>query len=192
MAYPSSLFTACCCIIKASYKPYEILVFYIMFLSKVLQWFLTSVYRSRLLYLATAYGLIICMPLCAVLFVLTSVSFSSVLLTLILLSLVGMGGWRPPHESLLYLLMCFLSVALLMLDAGLPYLFSVYAIVYVGAVSTLFLFVIMLLGVQRANISPMTTASNSRIFFLVIALVIYFHFCASALSQASTFLVDSA
>lgn len=55
---------------------------------------------------------------------------------------------RNPVYSALWLMVCFLSVAVIFLDLGATFLAAIHVIVYTGAILVLFLFVIMLLNLQ--------------------------------------------
>src|SRR6266545_4002777 len=54
-------------------------------------------------------------------------------------------------HSVLFLLLNFSSIAVLYLLLNAPFLFAVQLIVYAGAIIVLFLFVVMLLGAERAE-----------------------------------------
>src|ERR687888_1328735 len=65
------------------------------------------------------------------------------------LSGVGMVLARNAVHSALLLIVNFFTLAVFFLILGSPFLFVVQIIVYAGAIMVLFLFVIMLLGVDR-------------------------------------------
>lgn len=137
-----------------------------------------------------AYGIIMFPPLCALLVFLKYLCFDTINLAFMCLALYGMGSRRPSHESLLFLLLCFLCVAVSFLNIGLPYFFSVFAIIYVGAVSTLFLFVIMLLGRQLVNDIPCEPVSNLRASLFGFGVVAYLHFFMLPVSWLSHLFVE--
>src|SRR6476620_1687525 len=58
---------------------------------------------------------------------------------------------RNAIHSALFLLLNFSSIAVLFLLLRAPFLFAVQLIVYAGAIIVLFLFVVMLLGAERAE-----------------------------------------
>src|SRR5262245_59721623 len=69
-------------------------------------------------------------------------------------ALIGAGAMlfsRNAIHSALYLLVNLGAVAVLYLLLRAPFLFSVQLIVYAGAIMVLFLFVVMLLGAERAE-----------------------------------------
>ncbi|CCG41355.1 NADH-quinone oxidoreductase subunit J [Magnetospirillum molischianum] len=59
---------------------------------------------------------------------------------------------RNPVHSVLWLILCFFNTAGLFLLLGAEFLAMVLVIVYVGAVAVLFLFVVMMLDVNRAEL----------------------------------------
>ena len=70
---------------------------------------------------------------------------------LILSGAVGVVASRNPVHAALFLVQTLLGVALLFLLQGADFLAAVQLVVYAGAVVVLFLFVIMLLGVDKAE-----------------------------------------
>jgi NADH-quinone oxidoreductase subunit J len=62
---------------------------------------------------------------------------------------LGVVMARQPVHSALNLVLCLFSVAVLFVDQGANFLGAVQVIVYAGAIVVLFLFVIMMLGVDR-------------------------------------------
>jgi NADH-quinone oxidoreductase subunit J len=65
---------------------------------------------------------------------------------------VGLITARHPVHAALFLVMTLFGVAILFIEEGAEFLAAVQIIVYAGAVVVLFLFVVMLLGVDRAEI----------------------------------------
>jgi NADH-quinone oxidoreductase subunit J len=63
-------------------------------------------------------------------------------------SAVMMVTRRNPVYGALWLMQCFLSIAVLFLKLDAPFLAAVHVLVYTGAILVLFLFVIMLLNLQ--------------------------------------------
>jgi NADH-quinone oxidoreductase subunit J len=68
---------------------------------------------------------------------------------------------RNAVHSALYLIVNFFALSVLFLVLGAPFLFVVQVIVYAGAIMVLFLFVIMLLGVDR-QVSTVETIRGQR------------------------------
>ena len=64
-------------------------------------------------------------------------------------SAIGMLFQRNAVHAALFLIVNFFTIAVFFLVLGAPFLFAVQIIVYAGAIMVLFLFVIMLLGVDR-------------------------------------------
>lgn len=65
---------------------------------------------------------------------------------------IGLITARHPVHAALFLVMTLFGVAILFIEEGAEFLAAVQIIVYAGAVVVLFLFVVMLLGVDRAEI----------------------------------------
>jgi len=59
---------------------------------------------------------------------------------------------RNPVHSVLFLILCFFNAAALFLIAGAEFLAMILVIVYVGAVAVLFLFVVMMLDINFAQL----------------------------------------
>ena len=66
-------------------------------------------------------------------------------------SAIGMLMMRNAIHAALFLIVNFFCLAVFYLILGAPFLFAVQIIVYAGAIMVLFLFVIMLLGVDRTE-----------------------------------------
>jgi NADH-quinone oxidoreductase subunit J len=64
-------------------------------------------------------------------------------------SAIGMLFQRNAVHAALFLIVNFFTIAVFFLILGAPFLFAVQIIVYAGAIMVLFLFVVMLLGVDR-------------------------------------------
>jgi NADH-quinone oxidoreductase subunit J len=65
-----------------------------------------------------------------------------------LISAVMMVTRKNPIYSAVWLLACFMAVAVLFLDLSAPFLAAIHVLVYTGAILVLFLFVIMLLNLR--------------------------------------------
>ena len=79
---------------------------------------------------------------------------------------------KNPILSVLFLIGLFFSISVYLITIGLHFLGLVYLIVYVGAVSILFLFILMLINVR---ISELLTDSNNSVI-LAILTVLSFNF----------------
>jgi hypothetical protein len=66
-------------------------------------------------------------------------------------SAIGMLVMRNAVHAALFLIVNFFTIAVMYLLLDAPFLFAVQIIVYAGAIMVLFLFVIMLLGVDRGE-----------------------------------------
>lgn len=78
---------------------------------------------------------------------------------------------KNPIVSVLYLIGLFLSVALYLMLQGLNFIGLAYLLVYVGAVSILFLFILMLINVRISEI--VSSTSNSIPLGILVGTVLY-------------------
>ena len=75
---------------------------------------------------------------------------------------------RNPVYSAVWLLVCFLSVALVFLSLGAQFLAAIHVIVYTGAILVLFVFVIMLLNLkdeEQGEEYPASTRAAAALVF---------------------------
>jgi len=72
--------------------------------------------------------------------------------TILLLSAVGVIAARNPVHSVLFLILAFFNAAGLFVLAGAEFLAMILVVVYVGAVAVLFLFVVMMLDIDFAEL----------------------------------------
>ena len=80
---------------------------------------------------------------------------------------------RSPLYSALFLILTFLSMAGLYLVLGAEFVALIQVIVYAGAVMVLFLFVIMLLNLDREKIDWLTGHSKQKLFgFAMVAVLV--------------------
>jgi NADH-quinone oxidoreductase subunit J len=84
-----------------------------------------------------------------------------VLAPIMVLSAIGMVVVRKAVHSALFLAVVMISLAILYADQDAPFLFAVQIIVYTGAVLMLFLFVLMLVGVDASD-STVETIRGQR------------------------------
>jgi len=85
-------------------------------------------------------------------------------------SAVAMLFQRNAIHAALFLIVNFFTLAVFYLVLGAPFLFAVQIIVYAGAIMVLFLFVIMLLGVDRAdNLRVEPLGGGQRVTAAVVA-----------------------
>lgn len=82
---------------------------------------------------------------------------------------------KNPILSVLFLIGLFSSIAVYLITIGLHFLGLSYLLVYIGAVSILFLFILMLLNVR---ISELLTDNKNSILLAVLT-VILFNYCVS-------------
>ena len=77
---------------------------------------------------------------------------------------------KNPIESLLYLIGLFASIAIYLITCGLTFIGFSYLIVYIGAVSILFLFILMLINIRTSELQ--SNNSNSIPLALFISILI--------------------
>ena len=75
---------------------------------------------------------------------------------------------KNPVISVLFLIGLFLSVAIYLITLGLSFIGLSYLLVYVGAVSILFLFILMLINVRVSELSSETTNSLPLAFIIAV------------------------
>lgn len=102
-------------------------------------------------------------------------NFQSVSLNVITLLSIICGIFvivsKNPIVSVLYLIGLFLTIALYLMLQGLNFIGLAYLLVYVGAVSILFLFILMLINVRISEI--VSSTSNSIPLGLLIGTILY-------------------
>jgi NADH-quinone oxidoreductase subunit J len=84
---------------------------------------------------------------------------------------VGVVIARNPVHSALMLVMTLFGVAVLFVDEGAHFLAAVQVIVYAGAIVVLFLFVIMLLGVDREEMLESEPLKGQRSLAVIVGLI---------------------
>lgn len=95
--------------------------------------------------------------------VLASVSVVSALLVITVSS---------PVSSVLWLILAYIAVACYLVTAGMTYIGLSYVIVYVGAISILFLFVVMMLNLSASDIAPGMSDTTSNTWPLAVLIVL--------------------
>lgn len=92
--------------------------------------------------------------------------------TIVLASALGVVAARNPVHSALFLVATLFGVAVLFVEQQAEFLAAVQVVVYAGAIVVLFLFVIMLLGVDRAEPLGRDTLVGQRPLAAVLGLVV--------------------
>ena len=77
---------------------------------------------------------------------------------------------KNPIESLLYLIGLFASIAIYLITSGLTFIGFSYLIVYIGAVSILFLFILMLINIRTSELQSNNSNSIPLALFIAILL----------------------
>jgi len=87
-------------------------------------------------------------------------------------SALGMLLSKNAVYAALYLILNFLAVAIFYLVLGAPFIALTQVTVYAGAIMVLFLFVIMLLGIERLGQAP--TLPGQRLFAILLGVILIF------------------
>jgi NADH-ubiquinone oxidoreductase chain 6 len=85
---------------------------------------------------------------------------------------------RNPIVSVLFLIGLFLSVAIYLILIGLSFVGLSYLLVYIGAVSILFLFILMLIDIR---VSELQTETNNSIFLGILIGILYYNVISNRL-----------
>jgi NADH-ubiquinone oxidoreductase chain 6 len=79
---------------------------------------------------------------------------------------------KNPIISVLFLIALFLGVALFLIIIGLTFIGLSYLLVYIGAVSIIFLFILMLIDIR---LSELHNDTNNNIFLSIIVSIIFYN-----------------
>lgn len=88
---------------------------------------------------------------------------------------------RNPIVSVLFLIGLFINIACLLILVGYNYLGLSYILVYVGAVSILFLFILMLINIR---ISELLSETNNDIPLAVLTVLLFYYVVGQVLPLA--------
>lgn len=94
---------------------------------------------------------------------------------------------RNPVVSVLFLIGLFVTVAIILMTLGLNFVGLSYLLVYVGAVSILFLFILMLINIRT---SELTTEGKNSLLLAIIA-VISFNFIVNNILPYCVYIYDA-
>src|SRR6201996_1237784 len=89
---------------------------------------------------------------------------------------------RNPVISVLFLIGLFLSIAIYLIIIGLNFVGLSYLLVYIGAVSILFLFILMLIDIR---VSELQTETNNSVFLGVLIGILYYNIISNNLYNNS-------
>src|ERR1700759_592090 len=89
---------------------------------------------------------------------------------------------KNPIISVLFLIGLFLSVAIYLIIIGLNFIGLSYLLVYIGAVSILFLFILMLIDIR---VSELQTETNNSVFLGVLIGILYYNIISNNLYNNS-------
>jgi NADH-ubiquinone oxidoreductase chain 6 len=111
------------------------------------------------------------------------IGFLDILIILSLLLGVFIIITKNPIISILYLILLFSSVSCYLIFIGIKFIGISYLLVYVGAVSILFLFILMLINIR---ISELISDTNNNIPLAVFTLLIFFIPISNLLPETKT------
>lgn len=101
--------------------------------------------------------------------------FSTIFLNLIALIAIFSGIFiiitKNPIVSVLYLILLFSSISCYLISIGINFIGISYILVYVGAVSILFLFILMLINIR---VSELISDTNNNIPLAIIVIIAFF------------------
>jgi NADH-ubiquinone oxidoreductase chain 6 len=100
-----------------------------------------------------------------------SVSFLTAILIVSLFSGIFIIITKNPIVSVLYLILLFSSISCYLIFIGIKFIGISYLLVYVGAVSILFLFILMLINIR---VSELISDTNNNIPLAVLAILAFF------------------
>ena len=110
-----------------------------------------------------------------------STSFLDVLTIISLFSGIFIIVTKNPIISVLYLILLFSSVSCYLIFIGIKFIGISYLLVYVGAVSILFLFILMLINIR---VSELTSDTNNNIPLALLTIISFFIPLSSLLPDA--------
>ena len=87
-----------------------------------------------------------------------------------------------PIISVLFLIGLFLNISVLLILVGLNFIGLSYILVYVGAVSILFIFILMLINIR---ISELLNETNNHIFLAILSIILFFFIIGQILPDNS-------
>jgi NADH-ubiquinone oxidoreductase chain 6 len=103
-------------------------------------------------------------------------SFSNTILIILQLIIILLAIFviisKNPVVSVLFLIGLFLSIAIYLIIIGLNFVGLSYLLVYIGAVSILFLFILMLIDIR---VSELQTETNNSIFLGLLIGILYYN-----------------
>jgi NADH-ubiquinone oxidoreductase chain 6 len=95
---------------------------------------------------------------------------------------------KNPVVSVLFLIGLFLSVAIYLIIIGLTFVGLSYLLVYIGAVSILFLFILMLIDIR---VSELQTDTNNSIFLGTLIGVLFYYAISNKLYADNLLLINN-
>jgi len=95
---------------------------------------------------------------------------------------------KNPVVSVLFLIGLFLSVAVYLIIIGLSFVGLSYLLVYIGAVSILFLFILMLIDIR---VSELQTDTNNSIFLGTLIGILFFNVISNKLYVDNILLINN-
>jgi NADH-ubiquinone oxidoreductase chain 6 len=100
-----------------------------------------------------------------------STSFLDLIIIIAIFSGIFIIITKNPIISVLYLILLFSSISCYLIFIGIKFIGISYLLVYVGAVSILFLFILMLINIR---VSELISDTNNNIPLAIIAIIAFF------------------
>jgi NADH-ubiquinone oxidoreductase chain 6 len=110
-------------------------------------------------------------------------SFLSILEVLFIISGLSIIITKNPILSVLFLINLFLLVSIYLVLIGIDFIGISYLLVYIGAVSILFLFILMLIDIR---ISELQIENNNSIFLSILISILYYNIISKIIYNNKT------
>src|SRR5690348_12295820 len=92
--------------------------------------------------------------------------------TTAIISSIFMVSCINPINAVLFLIMVFISVAMIFLSLNLEFIALIFIIIYVGAIAVLFLFIVMMINIKKIEKDNSIYLTVSAIVFLLFVIQI--------------------
>jgi len=117
-----------------------------------------------------------------------SISFLGIIAIISMFSGIFIIITKNPIVSVLYLILLFSSIACYLIFIGLKFIGISYILVYVGAVSILFLFILMLINIR---VSELISDTNNNIPLAILVIIAFFIPINNLLPESKTDLSET-
>lgn len=121
-----------------------------------------------------AFGVLI--SLCDFILFVIMTSYNYVLPTLLIILSIAVILFNNPIYSLLSLISVFFTMVIFLISIKVEFLAMIFLIIYIGAISILFLFVIMMFNLKNLNTEPTPTSFYFSSYFYIFFILPKFYF----------------